>query len=341
MLRCFRCFECHNKKENNHDIIEDYCMGTNTNNKIIDQQPAEKQNVHTNNNNFESFNSSNELTATRHTLPNIIHTQNNVKGLVVWITGATAGIGEACAWRFAETGSQLLLIGRRTERLDTLKHAIVQKYPDSPKPHCLSLNIMDIDHIKTLPNDLPDSVNAPDILVNNAGLALGMKPVWENNLDDVQTMLSTNVTGLIAMTTVVLPGMIQRCKGHIINIGSVAGHNAYAGGSIYCATKFAVDAYSTSARHDLVGTPIRISVVSPGMVNTEFSTIRFGNKNIADKVYEDIEVLVAADIADNVLYVATRPKNVQIGEIVVWPTNQAGVNVSARVGTSLGGLQHC
>lgn len=264
----------------------------------------------------------------------------SVEGLTVLITGATAGIGEATAWRFAEAGCKLILLGRRAERLDALKTALMNAYPSLPEILILPFDVQEIEKIATLPQSLPSSHNDVDILVNNAGLALGTAPVQENSMADATQMLTTNVSAVIAFTRAFIPGMRARGRGHLINIGSIAGHESYAGGSVYCATKHAVDAFTTAARHDLVGSPVRVTAISPGMVNTEFSTVRFnGDASKADSVYADIEPLVAADIADNVLYAATRPAHVQIADIICVATNQSAAKSVARVGPSLGGPQ--
>ena len=279
-----------------------------------------------------------------------LYKSQSVADCTVLITGATAGIGEAIAWRFAEAGAKLIICGRRTERLEALSAALVAKYPSLTKPHCATLDVQQLDKLQALPSSLPSEFASIDILVNNAGLALGTEPVWSTSIADVQQMIGTNVTALIALTTAVLPGMRARGKGHLINISSIAGHEAYAGGSVYCASKFAVSAYTTAARHDLVETPIRVTQISPAAVNTEFSTVRFGAGSgassssadptaKADAVYANFVPLVAADIADNVLYAATRPPHVTIADMVVYPTNQGGPKLIARVGESLGGPQ--
>jgi NADP-dependent 3-hydroxy acid dehydrogenase YdfG len=240
----------------------------------------------------------------------------DISGQVALITGASAGIGEACAWRFAEAGAVLVLIGRRTERLATLSAALKEAYPSIVEPHCVTLDVQDVAAIEALPAQLPPAYANVNILVNNAGLALGVAGAADNKMSDVAQMISTNVTGLIAFCSAFLPGMRARGSGHLINIGSIAGHEAYAGGSVY---------------------PIRVTAISPGMVKTDFSVVRFGgDQATADKVYEDIEPLVAADIADNVMYAATRPKHVQIADLIVLATNQAAAKVVARVGPSLG-----
>jgi len=272
--------------------------------------------------------------------PSRLYQPLDVEGRVVLITGATSGIGEACAWRFAELGAKLVLIGRRAERLDQLAATLQREFPSLTPPCLIPLDVQDLAKLAALPDDLPERFKPVSILVNNAGLALGVAPAWENDMAQVEQMLATNVAAVIGLTRAFLPGMRARAEGHVINIGSIAGHEAYAGGSVYCATKFAVDAFTTASRHDLVGTPIRVSVISPGLVNTEFSTVRLGAKDKADAVYKDLEPLVASDIADNVIYAATRPAHVQIADIVVYPTNQAGPKNIARVGPSLGAEEH-
>jgi len=261
----------------------------------------------------------------------------DIAGKVVLITGATAGIGEATAWRFAEAGSKLILLGRRAERLDQLKQALVEAYPGLPEVLTVPFDVQDLARVATLPEDLPASHRDVDVLVNNAGLALGTASVDETDMANVVQMLNTNVTAVIGFVRAFVPGMKARGRGHLINIGSIAGHEAYAGGSVYCATKHAVDAFTTAARHDLVGTPVRVTQISPGMVNTEFSTVRYGGDSAAaGKVYADMVPLVAADVADNIIYAATRPAHVAIADMIVWPTNQAGAKNVARVGASLG-----
>ena len=175
-----------------------------------------------------------------------LYKSQSVADCTVLITGATAGIGEAIAWRFAEAGAKLIICGRRTERLQALSAALVAKYPSLKPPHCATLDVQQFDKLQALPSSLPSEFASIDILVNNAGLALGTEPVWSTSIADVQQMIGTNVTALIALTTAVLPGMRARGKGHVINISSIAGHEAYAGGSVYCASKFAVSAYTTA-----------------------------------------------------------------------------------------------
>eukprot|EP00036_Acanthoecidae_sp_10tr_P011270 CAMPEP_0182927054 /NCGR_PEP_ID=MMETSP0105_2-20130417/13037_1 /TAXON_ID=81532 ORGANISM="Acanthoeca-like sp., Strain 10tr" /NCGR_SAMPLE_ID=MMETSP0105_2 /ASSEMBLY_ACC=CAM_ASM_000205 /LENGTH=277 /DNA_ID=CAMNT_0025064981 /DNA_START=33 /DNA_END=866 /DNA_ORIENTATION=- len=260
----------------------------------------------------------------------------SLKGKTVMVTGASAGIGEACAWRFAAEGANLIVTARRKERLESLKAELEKTF--GVTVHVLPLDMQDTKTIIALPGSLPKEFQQIDVLVNNAGKALGIASVDETLPEDIEGMIQTNVIGLMQMTTAISKAMKARGSGHIISIGSISGHFTYPGGSVYCASKFAVDGYMRAVQSDLVETPVRVSVVSPGFAETEFSMVRFkGDADKAAGVYQDIVALTAADCADSVLFAATRPAHVQIGEIVTWPTNQAvgGVKL-ARVGPKLG-----
>jgi len=252
----------------------------------------------------------------------------DISGDTVLITGATAGIGRATAVRFAELGCKLVLAGRRVERLEELKAELLASFPESQKespPVLLTLDVTETSALKELPKRLEreHGVAAVDILVNNAGLALGVSGADANDMADVQTMLNTNVVAVMALTAAFSPGMRVRGKGHLVNVSSVAGHECYAGGSGYCATKHAVNAFTICARPDLAGTPIRVTAISPGMVETEFSVARFGgDKEKADKVYEGIVPLCAEDIADQIIYATTRPRRFQVADLISYATNQ-------------------
>jgi len=261
----------------------------------------------------------------------------NLEGKVILITGATAGIGESCAYKFAELNSKLVLVGRRADRLQTVKDGILKKHPGL-KIHCHPLDVSDIAKVMALPSELPSEFSAVSVLVNNAGLALGVASADTNSISDMETVMNTNVNGLIAMCRAFLPGMKERGEGHLINMGSIAGHLTYATGSLYCASKYAVKGFTDAARHDLVGTPIRVTHISPGLVgDTEFSVVRMGGDSTKAKaVYADIAALRPEDVADNVVYAATRPRHVQIADIVMFATNQSGPRDLARVGLSLG-----
>jgi NADP-dependent 3-hydroxy acid dehydrogenase YdfG len=216
--------------------------------------------------------------------------------------GASAGIGQAIAWQFAERGSKLVLIGRRSERLEVLKTDLLKYYP-LLEIHTIAMSVTDLDKVSKLPVLLPESFRSVDILVNNAGLALGTTSVDGNSTTDAKIVLETNVLGVIAMCSTIIPGMKERGGGHVINIGSVAGHHAYATGSVYNASKFAVNGFTLAARHDLAGTPIRVTHISPGLVgSTEFSNVRLQDDVKAAAVYENMMVLQPEDVADNVIY---------------------------------------
>jgi 3-hydroxy acid dehydrogenase / malonic semialdehyde reductase len=259
-----------------------------------------------------------------------------LKDKVVLITGASAGIGMATAWAFAAHGSRLVLVSRRQDRLDDLKKSLVSVYP-SLKVHTVAMSVTNTAKVATLPNELPTDFHDVSILVNNAGLALGVSSVDQNDVQAATTVLETNVLGTIAFCSAFLPGMIQRNEGHVINIGSVAGHYSYATGSVYNASKYAVHGFTSAARHDLASTPIRITHISPGLVsNTEFSNVRLKDDQKAAAVYKDIMALKPEDVADNILYAATRPAHVQIADIIMYATNQSGPRDIVRQGESLG-----
>ena len=214
--------------------------------------------------------------------PSALYTPQDIKGWTALVTGASSGFGKATAWRFAELGCKLIIVARRGDRLEALAAELKAKY--GTEVFCLVLDMMDIPKVEKMDQLLPESFRNVDILVNNAGLALGKNSVEENVTSDIVRMMTTNVTALILATTLFTKGMKARGRGHVINVGSIAGHYAYAGGSGYCASKSAVTAFTSAARHDLVGTPIRVTCISPGFAETEFSLVRFeASENAADK----------------------------------------------------------
>jgi NADP-dependent 3-hydroxy acid dehydrogenase YdfG len=241
---------------------------------------------------------------------------------IVFITGATSGFGEACAKKFAQNQFNLILNGRRKDRLEKLKNTIENEY----KVQCLSL-AFDVRNQKDCfdsINNLPDNWKEIDILINNAGLALGRDFFDEASLDDWNTMIDTNLKGLLYVSKAVVPFMVKRNRGHIINIGSIAAKEVYEKGNVYCATKAAVDSISKGMRIDLLKNHIKVTAIHPGAADTEFSLVRFkGSKETAEKVYEGYEALTAEDIADIIFYTATLPKHVCINDLVVTPTQQA------------------
>ena len=240
---------------------------------------------------------------------------------IVLITGATSGIGQACARRFAQNGYNVIITARRADRLEAIKHDL-ERY--GAKVMTLVFDVRDAAAATTAVTSLTDEWKQIDILVNNAGLALGLDKEYEGNPEDWETMIDTNIKGLLTMTRLVVPHMVERNHGHVINIGSVAGDQAYAGGNVYCATKAAVKALSDGLRIDLVDTCVRVTNVKPGLVETNFSVTRFrGDKSKADSVYAGIHPLNGDDIADVVLYAANAPEHVQIAEVLVLATHQA------------------
>lgn len=251
-----------------------------------------------------------------------------MKGKLIFITGATSGIGEACARKFAEMGSNLILNGRNTEKLEALKKELTAR---DVEVLTLPFDVRNCEEMRRAVDSLEGKWQQIDVLVNNAGLVLGMDKEHEGSLDEWDIVIDTNIKALLAMTRMIVPGMVERQRGHIINIGSIAGDAAYAGGSVYCATKAAVKALSDGLRIDLVDTPLRVTNVKPGMVETNFSVVRFrGDKDKADAVYNGIRPLTGEDIADVVYYAASAPEHVQIAEVLVMPTYQATGTVCHR-----------
>ena len=247
---------------------------------------------------------------------------------VVLITGATSGIGLACARKFAGNGDRVILTGRNESRLADIKKELTGKGADVLT---LTFDVRDREMAKKCIETLPAGWQETDVLVNNAGLALGLEPEYEGNLDDWETMIDTNIKGLLTMTRLVVPGMVQRNRGHIINVGSVAGDAAYAGGNVYCATKAAVKALSDGLRIDVANTAVRVTNLKPGLVETNFSNIRFhGDHDRAANVYKGIKPLTGDDIADVAVYAANAPEHVQIAEVLILATHQASGSVIVR-----------
>ena len=247
---------------------------------------------------------------------------------IVFITGASSGIGAACAKKFAQAGYDLVLNARSKDKLRPLLEELIS-YSVQVCP--LIFDVRDRQAAQQAIDSLPEEFKAIDVLVNNAGLALGMDKEYEGIEENYDTMIDTNITALLMITRMVVPGMVERGSGHIINIGSVAGDAAYPGGSVYCATKAAVKVLSDGLRMDLVHTPLRVTNVKPGLVETNFSITRFaGDKERADKVYQGIKPLTGDDIADVVYYAASAPDHVQIAEVLVLATHQASGSLVYR-----------
>jgi hypothetical protein len=240
----------------------------------------------------------------------------------ILVTGATSGFGKAIATRFAKDGNDLIITGRREALLMELSAELRKKF----KVEVLSLcfDVRDKEEVEFAISSLPDEWKKIDVLVNNAGLAVGLNPVQEGVIDDWERMIDTNVKGLLYMTRFVAPLMVERKKGHIINIGSIAGKDVYPMGNVYCGSKFAVDGITKGTRIDLVSHNIKVTHVAPGAADTEFSLVRFkGDRQRADGVYKGFKPLLAEDVAEVVFYVTTLPPHVSIHEIVVMPTAQA------------------
>lgn len=245
----------------------------------------------------------------------------SVKDKIVLITGASSGIGAACARVFAGAGARLILAARRYDRLEEFATELRKEY--GCETYLISLDVRHLPQVGILAN-LPEKWQNIEILINNAGLSRGLEKLYEGSIQDWEEMIDTNVKGLLYVTRTVVPGMVKRGSGHVVNIGSIAGRAAYPGGSVYCASKAAVRAISEGLKQDLLGTPIRVTEIEPGLVETEFSIVRFhGDTDRAKKVYQDLTPLTGDDVADVVFFCVTRPLHVNISEILLVPNDQA------------------
>ncbi|MFN8286212.1 MAG: SDR family NAD(P)-dependent oxidoreductase [Chitinophagales bacterium] len=251
---------------------------------------------------------------------------NSIRGKWALITGATSGFGKATADLFAKNGCNVIITGRRNDRLEPFQHILEEKYGVQVLSYCF--DVTKLNQCVEMANDLNSREIVPDILVNNAGLASGKNKLYEGLISDWEKMIDTNIKGLLYITRSVLPMMVERNEGHIINIGSTAGHLVYPEGNVYNATKFAVKALNEGINLDLVGTNIRCCSIDPGAAETEFSVVRFhGDKEKAGKVYQGYKPLTAEDIANTIYYVVTTPPHVNITNIVLYPTAQRNVYV--------------
>ena len=247
---------------------------------------------------------------------------------IAFITGATSGIGEACARKFAAGGYRLVLTARRADSLARLQRELELQ---GTEVVTLAFDVRDADAAGRAVASLEEDWKAVDVLINNAGLALGLEKEYEGDPEDWNTMIDTNIKGLLTMTRLIVPGMVKRNAGHVINIGSVAGDAAYAGGNVYCATKAAVKLITDGLRIDVAESAVRVTNLKPGLVETNFSNVRFhGDRERAGKVYEGIQPLTGADIADVAFYAASAPKHVQIAEVLILATHQASGSVIHR-----------
>lgn len=248
--------------------------------------------------------------------------KTELKGLVVFVTGASAGIGEACALAFAREGARLLLAARRLERLEAMRGRLMEA--GAAEVHTLGLDVRERAAVESTVEDLPPEWRGIDVLVNNAGLSRGLDKLYEGSVQDWEEMIDTNVKGLLYVTRAVVPGMVARGRGHVVNLGSTAGEMAYPGGSVYCGTKAAERAINDGLREDVLGTRVRVTSIDPGMVETDFSRVRFhGDEARAAKVYQGLTPLTAEDVADAIVWAVTRPAHVNVARVLLTPVDQA------------------
>ncbi|MEH2183312.1 SDR family oxidoreductase [Nostoc sp.] len=253
----------------------------------------------------------------------------SLENQIILITGASSGIGTACAKIFADAGAKLILAARRLERLQHLANTLSKDF--STEIHLLQLDVRDRNAVESAIANLPSAWSDIDILINNAGLSRGLDKLHEGSFQDWEDMIDTNVKGLLYVSRYVVPGMVSRDRGHVVNLGSIAGHQTYPGGNVYCATKAAVKAISEGLKQDLLGTRVRVTSVDPGMVETEFSEVRFhGNTERANKVYQGVTPLTADDVADVIFFCVTRSPHVNINEVVLMPIDQASATLVNR-----------
>ena len=242
---------------------------------------------------------------------------------IVLITGASSGIGSATARVFAQAGAKLILTARRQDRLEQLADEVGKEFASST--HLLSLDVRDAIAVESAISNLSADWSSIDVLINNAGLSRGLEKLQAGSIQDWEEMIDTNIKGLLYLTRAIVPGMISRGRGHVVNLGSTAGHQTYPNGNVYCATKAAVRVISEGLKQDLLGTPVRVSSVDPGLVETEFSQVRFrGDTERAKKVYQGLTPLTPTDVADVIFFCVTRPLHVNISEVLLMPTDQAG-----------------
>ena len=255
-----------------------------------------------------------------------------MKGKIVLITGASSGIGRAAALAFAAQGARLLLCARRIDRIAELTRELAA-LPEEPEVFGFRLDVRDASAVQETLVNLPEEWSEVDVLVNNAGLSRGLTKLYEDDPENWEEMLDTNVKGLLYVTKAVVPGMVARGRGHVISMGSIAGHQTYPNGAVYCASKAAERAIMDGLRLDLIGQPVRTTSIDPGMVETEFSEVRFrGDAARAQKVYQDITPLTAEDIAETMVWVATRPAHVNVQTILLTTIDQASATVYHRHG---------
>ena len=253
----------------------------------------------------------------------------SIQDQIVLVTGASSGIGASCAKLFAQAGAKLILAARRKERLEEFADQLEKEF--SCETYLLQLDVRDRIAVESALQSLGESWSNIDILINNAGLSRGLDKLHEGDFQDWEEMIDTNIKGLLYLTRYIVPGMVSRGKGHVVNIGSIAGHQTYPGGNVYCASKAAVRAISEGLKQDLLGTPVRVTSVDPGLVETEFSQVRFhGDSDRAQKVYQGLTPLTPDDVADVVFFCATRPAHVNISEVLLVPTDQATATLVHR-----------